>query len=290
MWIGVLVGAVGTALLLAGCGADDTTSAPGPSVVAAFYPVAWVGEQVGAGKVDVEVLTAPGVEPHDLELSPQQVAQVADADVVLLERGFQPAVDSAVEQESDAAVVDAAEVVTLVGADQPDPHFWLDPRRMSQLAVAVADTYARADPDRAGTYRQAAGRLVGDLERLDRDYREALTGCRTDVVVTSHDAFGYLARRYGLTLLPIAGTDPGSEPSTEHLAELTDQVRQHDVTTIFTETLVSPAVAETLAAETGVEVATLDPIEGLTDDTDDTDDYLSLMRANLDALTRANGC
>jgi len=160
---------------------------------------------------------------------------------------------------------------------------------MATLAGAVAGSFAEADPVRAESYRRRADLLVGQLKRLDRDYRKALTGCRTDVVVTSHDAFGYLAERYGLTLLPITGIDPGSEPSTQRLAELADLVRRADVTTVFTEALASPAIAQALADEAGVAVATLDPIEGLTDETAD-EDYLSLMRSNLDALTQANGC
>jgi len=291
MWNGAFAGTLLAALVLVSCArsADDRT-APGPSTVAAFYPLGWVADRVGGGHVDVDLLTAPGVEPHDLELSPQQVVQVADADVVMFEAGFQPAIDDVVEQEAEGTVVDAAEVVDLVSAgDQFDPHFWLDPERMATLAGSVASSYADADPVRAESYRQQADLLVGQLERLDRDYHQALTGCRTDVVVTSHDAFGYLAERYGLTLLPIAGIDPGSEPSTQRLAELADLVRRTDVTTVFTETLASPAIAQVLADEAGVAVATLDPIEGLTDDTAD-EDYLSLMRSNLDALTQANGC
>ncbi len=291
MWNGAFAGTLLAALVLVSCtrSADDRT-ARGPSTVAAFYPLGWVADRVGGGHVDVDLLTAPGVEPHDLELSPQQVAQVADADVVLYEAGLQPAVDDVVEQEAEGTVVDAAEVVPLVSVgDQLDPHFWLDPDRMATLAGAVAGSFAEADPVRAESYRRRADLLVGQLKRLDRDYRKALTGCRTDVVVTSHDAFGYLAERYGLTLLPIAGIDPGSEPSTQRLAELADLVRRADVTTVFTEALASPAIAQALADEAGVAVATLDPIEGLTDETAD-EDYLSLMRSNLDALTQANGC
>lgn len=273
------------------CGAGEAGSTTGgTSTVAAFYPLGWVASRVGGDLVDVELLTASGVEPHDLEPSPQQVAQVAEADVLVLASGFQPAVDDVVEQEAQGMVIDATEVVELISVtDGLDPHFWQDPIRMAELTRVVGARYARADPDHAGSYRRAAEALVGDLERLDRDYRAALAGCRTDTVVTSHDAFGYLAERYGLTLLPIAGIDPGSEPSPERLAELTDLVQEQDVTTIFTETLVSPAVAETLADEAGVDVATLDPIEGLTDETAD-EDYLSLMRSNLAALAQANGC
>jgi zinc transport system substrate-binding protein len=284
MWRSALVALAATTLLLTGCAADDESAGnESTDTAAAFYPLGWLAERVGG---DVQLLTSPGVEPHDLELSPQQVAQVADADVVLVLGGFQPAVDDAVEQQAAGEVVDVAEVVDLV-AD--DPHFWQDPMRMAAAARAVGDAYRDITPDQADGIEKATDRLVADLERLDTEFREGLADCRTTTVVTSHDAFGYLGESYDLELLPIAGLDPSADPSPQRLAELADLVRDRGITTIFTETLVSPAVAETLADEAGVSVATLDPIEGLTDETAD-EDYLSLMRANLAALQEANGC
>lgn len=285
MWKPLVIALAATSLLLTGCAADDEPGGEESSTdtAAAFYPLGWLAERVGG---DVRLLTSPGVEPHDLELSPQQVAQVADADVVLLLGGFQPAVDDAVQQQAAGEVVDVAEVVDLVDGD---PHFWQDPMRMAAAARAVGDAYLETNPDQADDLQTATDELVADLERLDAEYRKGLADCRTTTVVTSHDAFGYLGESYGLELLPIAGIDPSAEPSPERLAELADLVDERGVTTIFTETLVSPAVAETLADEAGVSVATLDPIEGLTDETAD-EDYLSLMRANLAALQEANGC
>lgn len=282
---------VAAVLLLGGCGGPAGASDGGTSTVAAFYPLGWVAEQVGGDRVDVALLTSPGVEPHDLELTPEQVVQLADAGVVVTERGFQPAVDDAVAQEFDGTLVDAAAEVDLIATagGETDPHFWHDPVRMAQLARAVGAAYADNDPDGAEAYQAATADVVARLRRLDADYRAALRDCTTTTVVTSHDAFGYLAERYGLTVLPIAGLDAGAEPSPERLAELSDLVRGEGVTTVFTEPLVSPDVAETLASEAGLRVDTLDPIEGLSDETAD-EDYLSLMRANLAALVEANGC
>lgn len=278
------------ALALSGCG--DDPGAGGQAAVAGFYPLAYVAERVAGEHGEVETLARPGAEPHDLELSPQQVASVADADLLLVESGFQPAVDDAVEQEADGTVVDAADVVDLLSAedgDGADPHFWLDPQRTATLAEAAGEAYAQTDPGHAADYRRAAGDLVGDLDRLDAAYDAALADCRTRTVVTSHDAFGYLAGAYDLQVESIAGLDPTAEPSPQRLAELADVVRAEQVSTVFAETLVSPDVAQTLADEAGVRVDTLDPIEGLSDETAD-DDYFSLMRANLDALVQANDC
>ena len=278
---------------LAGC-ADSEASAR-PLVVASAYPFAFVAEQVGEPYVDVHNLTSPGVEPHDIELTPQQVASVSDADLVLLERGFQPAVDGAVEQADAAAkVLDVAETVSLEDTGsgdggEPDPHVWLDPRRMVTLTGAVADRIVGLVPEHAEEVRANADRLSDQLATLDAAYERGLADCERRTFVTSHAAFGYLAVRYDLTMVSIAGLDPTSEPSAAEQAAIADTVRREGVTTIFTESLVSPAVAETIADETGAQVATLDPLEGLSDASTD-EDYLTLMRANLAALRQANGC
>ncbi|UYM05775.1 metal ABC transporter substrate-binding protein [Solicola gregarius] len=301
----LLLAAVAPVLLLTACG-GDADSASGTRVVASFYPFAYVAEQVGGDAVDVENLTSPGAEPHDIELAPKQVAAVQDADLAIFETGFQPAVDDAVDQAdlSDDARLDVADVVTLHEAEEGehehegeeghdhgslDPHVWLDPNNMIAITEAAADHLSDADPDHAKEFAKNAKAFTDELRGLDRAYEKGLANCERSTIVTSHDAFGYLAARYGLEQVGIAGLDPSTEPSPEQLADITDLVREDGITTIFTEELVSPAVAETVADETGADVATLDPIEGLSDDTAD-ETYVSLMKQNLDALMEANGC
>ncbi|WP_432479713.1 metal ABC transporter substrate-binding protein [Nocardioides sp. GXQ0305] len=299
-----------SAVLLAGCGslgADEGSE--GREVVAAFYPLAWVTERVAGGDWIVSNLTAPGGEPHDLELSIDATARLSDADLVVHLDGFQPAVDDGIEANASGAVLDAGEVVGLQpltdhdahdhAESEPedhddhdhgdlDPHFWQDPDRMALLAVAVAEELGRLDEAHADDYTARAEQVVSDLEALDREYAEGLRDCERDVVVVSHDAFGYLGR-YGLHLEPIAGLSPDAEPTPAALADLGDLIREEGVTRVFSERLASPAMAETLASDLGVGTGVLDPIEGLTDQTAD-EDYLSLMRANLAALEEANGC
>lgn len=320
------LGSLATAIVLtasaSACGAstDDATADGRPDVAAAFYPLAWVTEQVAGDHASVENLTTPGGEPHDLELSIQQTAAVSEAALVVVERGFQPAVDAAVEQNASGEVLDAADVVELRPAEEHDeeghaeeelsehgeehgeehgnehgdehgdldPHFWLDPLLMADLGDAVADRLAEIDPDRAQDYRANAETLRSDLAVLDEEYVDGLTGCERDTVVVSHDAFGYLSR-YGVHLEPIVGVSPDAEPTPAGLAALRELIREEGITTVFTETLVSPKTAEALATEADVETGVLDPIEGLSDESAD-EDYLSLMRANLTALQEANGC
>jgi zinc transport system substrate-binding protein len=312
------VAATAAPLLLAGCGGGLPGDDPGtgPRVVASFYPLAYVAERVAGEHAEVVNLTSPGVEPHDLELSVQQTAEIAEGDLVVYEKGMQPAVDEAVAQHGPEQVVEATEVVNLAPltehtdeahaeneghaedeaaqgeahADHGDEdlHFWTDPARMIDLAAEVRDRMAEVDPDHADAYRADFKDLKADLEDLEQAYEDGLADCGVDTVVVSHDAFGYLGK-YGLHFEPIAGLSPDAEPSAAHLAELSDLIRDEGVTTVFSETLASPAMAETLARDLGVETAVLDPIEGLSDETAD-EDYLSLMRSNLAALEEAQRC
>jgi zinc transport system substrate-binding protein len=159
---------------------------------------------------------------------------------------------------------------------------------------AVADQLAEADPEHAEQYAANARDLEERLTALDAEFAEGLATCEGATLVTSHAAFGYLAERYGLVQVGIVELDPEAEPSPARLREVGDVVREHGVTTVFSETLVSPKVAETLAADLGVGTATLDPLEGLADDapTDGSGraDYETVMRANLAALQEGLSC
>jgi zinc transport system substrate-binding protein len=304
-----------SALLLGttGCAAFSNdapgTGGPGVHVVAAFYPLQFVAERVAGGHADVVDLTKPGAEPHDLELSVGQTAQVITADVVVYERGLQAAVDDAVEQAHGVPTVDAGAVAGLepashdghddtghgsLGGEEPtdlgdlDPHFWQDPLKLAKVADAVAGALADADPAHAADYRANAARLDQQLTRLDQDYANGLRDCARDTIVVSHDAFGYLGR-YGLHIEPISGLSPDAEPTPADLARLQQLIKDDGITTVFGERLASPQLAQSLAHDMGVTTAILDPIEGLSSETS-RDDYLSLMRQNLAALQEANRC
>lgn len=282
-----LVTAVILAAAALGCSAEASGSRT--TVAVGLYPYAYVVDRVGGTHVDTVDLTSAGAEPHDLELTPRQVASVIDADLVVYQRGLQPAVDEAVDQASSPSKLDVADVVAGDAQAAADPHIWLDPSQLATVARAVAGRLAEVDPAHAGDYRANARTLTAQLRQLDRAYREGLADCERRVFVTSHAAFGHLADRYGLRMVAIAGIDPHAEPSPERQAQIVDALDASGVTTIFTEPLLSPAVAESLAEDTGVTVATLDPIEAVSADAPDAD-YLSLMRANLAALRQANGC
>jgi zinc transport system substrate-binding protein len=272
------------------CGPSGPGTDGRPRVVASFYPLAFVAERVAGDRARVEDLTPPGAEPHDFEPTSSQVIAISEADLLLyLGGGFQPAIEELAADAGDSAL-DVAEGQDVLPSHEDeeafDPHLWLDPARMIPIAEATADRLAAVDPDDAQEFRAGTSELADDLRALDRDFEAALSDCASRDIVTSHEAFGYLAARYGLEQIGIAGLDPEAEPSPQRLAEVADFVVQHDVTTIFFETLVSPEVAETIAEETGARTAQLDPIES----PPENGDYFDAMRANLDSLREALRC
>jgi zinc transport system substrate-binding protein len=314
------------ALLLAGCGqatepAATTAEGAKLDIVAAAYPFQFVAQRVAGEHGEVSSLTSPGAEPHDLELTPQQTAGVIEADLVVYERTFQAAVDDAVAQSGKDNALDTTTVVPLqdLGTEHEehaegeehaeeehaesekhaeeehaeesgmDPHVWLDPTQLVTIGSAVAERLGAVDPDRAADYTANAKALETELTTLDRKYAEALQSCERTAFITSHEAFGYLAKRYGLTQIGISGLSPDAEPSPARIAEVQTEAEEHGITTIFYETLVSPDVATSIAGDLGLKTDVLDPVEGITPESRGTD-YVAVMTSNLTALTAANGC
>ncbi|ADU48631.1 periplasmic solute binding protein [Intrasporangium calvum DSM 43043] len=273
-------------------------AAGAPSVVTSFYPIQFATERIAGEGADVSVLTKPGAEPHDLEIGAQDLARLTDASLVIYSKGFQPAVDDAVEQVDPTRALDvsgAARLTVTAAAEEQhaggstDPHFWLDPERYADVARAIGTRLAELDPQRAATYERNTTAFVTELTALDEEFAATLRSCSIKELVTSHAAFTYLADRYGFEQHGITGVSPEAEPSAAGLAEITQLVRDHGVTTIYQETLVEPHFAETVAASSGATVATLDPLEGITDASAGTD-YFAVMRSNLATLKHGQGC
>jgi zinc transport system substrate-binding protein len=262
-------------LALTSCGAGSQAASNGPTVVAGFYPLAWAAEQAAKPGVDIVNLTPAGAEPHDLELSPSDLETIADAELMLYVGGFQPALE-------DAVAANGVPALDVRPSGETDRHVWLDPIEFAGVVERVAEQLG----DRA-----AAESTVRELESLDAEYRRGLERCASRVVVTTHSAFTQLAERYGLEQLSLGGSSPEAEPSPRDLERLIDRVRASGATTVFAEPLVSDRVAETVARETGAELAVLDPLEGLSEERLEAgEDYLSVMRSNLAVLRAALGC
>lgn len=256
---------------LAGCGRSED----GGDVLAAFYPLAWAAAEI-APDLEVRNLTPPGAEPHDVELTAGDVEAIRTAGLVLfVGGGFQPAVEDALNGRE-------GEALDLLRAGDDDPHVWLDPIAFAAIAEDVGEALDRPDAGRE---------LAGELRALDAEFRAGLVSCERTTLVTTHAAFGRLAERYGLAQLSLTGRSPEAEPGPQELEQLVEDVQASGATTVFTEPLVSDRLAQTVAREAGVEVATLDPLEGLSRERLDAGEgYLSVMRDNLAALREALGC
>lgn len=260
-------------------------------VVAAFYPLAEAVQRVGGRHVRVQNLTPPGTEPHDLELTTDDVDSIQDADlVVVMGRDFQPAIEDAARDHADDTLV---VLDRLRGSVRPgDPHVWLDPARMRDIVDVVQTALTEVAPEHSTAFARNAARFDEHLSHLDVDFSVGLADCARRLLVSAHDAFGYLADAYALEQRGVAGLSPDAEPDADRLAELADLARRRGVTTVFTEDLVSPKVAETLAREAGgLRTEVLSPLEGLTDEQRARGgDYVSVMRDNLGKLRTALDC
>ncbi|MFK5689893.1 metal ABC transporter substrate-binding protein [Ornithinimicrobium sp. LYQ92] len=304
-------------LVLGACGddagnGDDTAGGAdggdaGLQVIASFYPLQWLTEQVAGEHAEVTMLTSPGADPHDLELTPQAVGSVGSADLVVYSAGMQAAVDDAVSSQAQDSSLDVAPSADLLTAEEEghegeseeehaehdhgpeDPHFWLDPVRYGQVGEVIAERLGELDPEHAEDYTANAADVVAELGALDEELSTGLATCESRDLVTTHEAFGYLAARYDLHQMGITGISPESEPSPARLAEVSSQVEELGVSTVYAEPILTDAIASTIARETGTTVLTLDPLEGLTD-ASAGEDYLEVMRANLDSLRDGLGC
>ncbi|MEU9289743.1 metal ABC transporter substrate-binding protein [Streptomyces sp. NPDC048275] len=296
---------------LSACSSDSSAADGNGSgkldVVASFYPMQYLAEQIGGSHVNVSNLTEPGQEPHDLEISARQTAQLQEADAVLYLKNLQPAVDDAVAQSEVKTKIDATSLTKLeehgseVGGHAAehddehseeesglDPHIWLDPVKYAEVAEGVGRVFEKEDPDNAADYKKNTAALVEKLDGLNTQFETGLKNTRTKVFITTHSAFGYLAERYGLTEEAITGLDPESEPSANRVRELEEMAKADGVSTVFYETLVSDKTAKTIASDANLKTDVLDPIEGITDKSKGSD-YIQVMESNLKALQTALG-
>lgn len=305
------------ALLGTGCApAQAPTSVDRIAVSASIYPLGFVAERVGGDLVSVQLVTPAGSEPHEYEPTPQQLTQIYDSKVLLFNGGGIDPWAERLHAELDTRgvrVVEALETVTSLPAeteehaaeeeghaaedshdhanDGRDPHVWQDPLRLVLIARALEAQLIALAPEHSAVFQASTQTLVNELNALDAEYQTGLATCQRREIVTAHNAFAYLGDRYGLTIHPISGLSPENEPSAGRLAELKRLAKDEGVTTIFFETLTSPKLSETLAAEVGARTAVLNPLEGLRPaDLEAGQDYLSVMRENLRAIRASLDC
>lgn len=297
-------------LTLAACsaGATDLPDGDSTTVTAAFYALEFAAQQVVGDDANVVNLTSAGSDPHDAEVSPQLMATMGRSELVVHLEGFQPPVDEAIAQSGADYVLDVSEVIELQwigdegghdhgdhddhdGHDHgpQDPHFWTDPILMSEVTTAIADELATLDPQGAEQYLGNARDAESMFLELDQKYRTGLAECERRAFIPQHAAFAYMAERYGLEQISVAGLAPDEEPSPGRIAEIQTRAREHGITTIFFEPGYPDAIARSIADDLGLETATLDTVESLTPESGNRD-YVDIMENNLEALRSANGC
>lgn len=267
-------------------------------IVASFYPMAFFAEQIAGDKADVVNITPAGAEPHDYEPSTQDIAQLEQANLIILNGNVEPWDDKikANLEHTSVHILTAGEglttrTLTEEGKKGTDPHVWLDPILAKQEVQKISDAIIAINPTHTEQYKANTKVLLEKLDQLDAAYKAGLSACTTKDIVTSHAAFGYLAAQYGLNQIPIAGLSPDEEPSAQSLVDTANFVRQHNVKYIFFESLVSPKLSQTIANETHAQTLELNPLEGLAqDDTQQGKNYFTVMQSNLQNLQLALSC
>lgn len=292
------------------------------TIVASFYPLAEFSRQVGDDYVDVKNITPPGVEPHDYEPSPQDIAILQNADVFIFNGAGQDIwAEKAAKtlENKNIKIINMSEHFDLLkGEDgmqhiesendensgndknseehdedhfEYDPHLWLDPTIAAKEVEYIRDVLIKKDPEHTEAYSKNTEKYLAELSALDKEFKNGVSSCKLKTFITSHRAFGYLAKQYGLQQIAIAGISPEEEPTARQLAELSKLAKENDIKVVFFETLVSPDLAKTLAEEIGAESMVLNPIEGLTkEEINDGANYVSIMKENLNNLKAALQC
>lgn len=308
---GLAAGVALAGFLLAGCSVPAETGTGqdqgGIKVVATFYPVYEFAREVAGEEGQVEMLLEAGQDTHSFEPSPKDLAMIAEADVFIYATPYMETwVPDVLESlaGSDVLVVEAGEAIDLHedeeahaedehGAEEDDhdhavdPHIWLDPIHAQTMVQSIAEAMSEADPEHAARFQQNAEGYSAELAELDLDYQEALSGAANRTFVVQHAAFGYLARRYDLEEVSVSSFTQNQEVNPAKIAEIGHFMDEHGLSVIYYQDSASSQVAKTLAAETGAELETLYAIEGIPQAQQEQGaNYLSLMRANLEALKK----
>ncbi|HUJ69300.1 MAG TPA: metal ABC transporter substrate-binding protein [Syntrophorhabdales bacterium] len=267
--------------------------------VASFYPLYFFSREIGGDKADVTNIVPAGAEPHDYEPTPQDMAKMESCKLIILNGGGLEVWGDNIRKNINAkntSIVVAGEGLTTqqVTEDEKtetDPHVWLAPPLAEKMVERIAQAFEQADPANKNYYQSNANSLKIKLSDLDEEYRQGLSACKNKNIITSHAAFGYLATAYGLNQVPIAGLSPDAEPSPRQLADIAKFAKDNNVKYIFFESLVSPKLSQTIAAEVGAKTLVLDPIEGLSEEEmAQGKTYFSIMKDNLTNLRTALQC
>ena len=272
-------------LFASACGGGDAAPPAHLRAVASLELFADMVANVGGDRVDVVTLLPAGADPHTYELSPGRVADIARADVVFVNGlGLEGNVLDVIGESASGTVVELTEGL---GTIDENPHLWLDVTNAARYVERIRDELIAIDPDGRDEYEANAQSYLEELGSLDREIEEAMRAIPRErrKLVTFHDAYPYLAARYGLEVVAVVVPSPGQEPSARDVAELIELLRSEGVPAVFKEPQFNAAVLERAAAEAGVRVLDLLSdayVEGV-------NSYIELMRFDLAQLLEGLG-
>ena len=279
---------------------DESTVSVALRIVTTLYPLEYFAGRIAGDDAEVTNLIAGSVDAHDFEPSPRDIQKLAAADIIIYNgAGFEHWLDRALGSVvTEATVVETAEGIAEPYGERAkdndyalDPHVWLDPIKAMAQVTSVKDAMMARNPTAAGKYDDNTEALLRELEDLHQRYESGLAACRYKHIVTSHDAFGYLAERYGLEPVPLAGLTPEAEPTPRRLALLSDRLRELNISYVMTELGVSGRLAATVAKEIGATILELHPLASLTPaELARGETYFTIMDANLRNLKIALEC
>lgn len=263
------------------------------TVMTSFYPMYAFTKAIVGDEGKVEMMTPPGTEPHDYEPSAKEMAQLTDASAFVYNNDhLETWVPKAKANLKNTKVIDASQGISLLKANgsdsEIDPHLWLSPKEAIKEVKNIRDSLCKDFPDKANAFKKNADAYLKKLEQLDKDYEDTLSKTKNKTIVTQHMAFSYLAHDYGLKQLSIMGLSEDQEPSATHLAQLKKQMEKQNIHYICVESNANEKIAQTLASETKAKLVSLNPLESLTtQQKKDGEDYLSIMKQNLQSLKKA---
>ena len=285
-------------LCLGACGQKESQTGKGMKIVTSFYPIYAMVKEVSGDLNDVRMIqSSSGI--HSFEPSANDIAAIYDADVFVYHshtlESWAGSLDPSL-QKSKVKVLEASEGMTLdrvsgledievgKGVDEKslyDPHTWLDPEKVAEEAQIIADKLSELDSENKEIYQSNAKKFIDQAHELTNKYKPIFDKVEQRTFVTQHTAFSYLAKRFDLNQLGIAGISPDQEPSPRQLTEIQEFVKTYKVKTIFTESNASSKVAETLIKSTGVSLKTLNPLEA---DPQNDKSYLENLEENMAIL------
>lgn len=297
-------------IIFSGCNTSPEEEKPEEeakvNIVTSIFPISEIAERVGGDKVTVTNITPVGVEPHDYEPTPKEVILLNKADLVILNgagmESWSEDIVTNLKEKNIPVLILADHVSSLIEHEEShteeehhhgkyDPHFLIDPIIYMEEIDSITQAMIGISPENADYYKENSKTYSEEILELHQTFSSDLSTCTNRTIITNHEAFNYFAKRYGLELIAIAGISPDVEPSSKKLAELANLVEEKGIKYIFTETLVSPKFAQTIAEETGAKTLILNPMEGLTkDEIEEGKDYVIVSKENLSNLKTALEC